>query len=103
MMPGIDTSLEADAITAIAHKVKEGRCILFLGAGVHCAPPEGSPYSYSMDERPPMGSRLSEVLATGSGFEQDLPKESIRNLQRVALHYQKRFSRNRLVERLCEE
>lgn len=50
-----------------------------------------------------MGGRLSQALATTSGFEKEFTKESVNNLQRVSLHFQRRFSRNRLVDRVREE
>jgi hypothetical protein len=102
-MTPTDSTVEIDATDAIARKVIEGRCILFLGAGVHCPPPDGSVYSYPPEERPPMGGRLSEALAATSGFDKEFKKESICNLQRVSLHYQKHFSRNQLVERIRDE
>ena len=103
MTPTDESTIETEVTSAIAQQVIAGRCILFLGAGVHCPPPDGSAYSYPAEERPPMGGRLSEALAAKSGFAGAFTKESINNLQRVSLYYQKRFSRSQLVDRIREE
>jgi hypothetical protein len=43
--------------------VKEGKCVLFLGAGVHYPPPEGSPYVYAEKDRLVLGEKFSQQLA----------------------------------------
>ncbi|HLG18035.1 MAG TPA: SIR2 family protein [Blastocatellia bacterium] len=87
-------------IAAIAEKVNNGQCILFMGAGVHYPPPEGSKYSYPESERPPLGRALSERLAAKSGFAEQFPRESTGNLQRVSLYYETKRSRRELVEEM---
>jgi hypothetical protein len=43
--------------------VKKRQCVLFLGAGVHYSPPDGSDYSYPEADRPPLGDAFSHQLA----------------------------------------
>ncbi|HVR95996.1 MAG TPA: SIR2 family protein [Thermoanaerobaculia bacterium] len=93
---------DSTALAAIAEKVAAGQCILFLGAGVHAPPPNGSPYSYPDAERPPMGGALSTSLADQTGFKIRYPNDSARNLQRVAFDYELQEGRNRreLIEEI---
>jgi SIR2-like domain len=86
------------SLDVLAEAVRSQRCILFLGAGVHAPPPEGSPYEYADDERPPFGSDLSRELARSCGLADRFPDEDPSNLQRVALFYEIARSRNQLVE-----
>jgi hypothetical protein len=69
--------------------VKKGECVLFLGAGVHAPPPEGSSYSYPPEIRPLLGGDLSERLAEECGFHDKLPNDLVRDLQRVSLCHEK--------------
>jgi hypothetical protein len=92
--------LEAGAVAQIADVVRSGKCILFLGAGVHAPPPEGSRFEYPEERRPPMGSALSESLAQGCALADRFPEEDSRNLQRVALFYEIARSRRELVEEI---
>jgi hypothetical protein len=78
--------------------VRDQQCILFLGAGVHAPPPEGSPFAYPLELRPPVGSALSRELAAACGFAERFPDEDPCNLQRVALAYEIDSSRGRLVD-----
>jgi hypothetical protein len=94
--------IDLEAITSIANKVRDGECILFLGAGVHCPPPVGSPYIYPDVERPPLGGAFSQILAAKSGFPKELPRDSPTNLQRVSMHYENRRTRNQLVDEIRE-
>jgi hypothetical protein len=50
-------------LDVIGYAVRSQRCILFLGAGVHAPPPEGSPFAYPPAQRPPIGAALSRRLA----------------------------------------
>jgi hypothetical protein len=84
-------------IELVAAAVREGRCILFLGAGVHAPPADGSSFDYPVEQRPPIGSALSEQLAHTSGLADQFPDEDPRNLQRVALFYEIARSRRQLV------
>jgi hypothetical protein len=85
-------------IGQIADDVRNGHCILFLGAAVHAPPPEDSPFEYLEAQRPPLGSALSRSLAEDCGLSQEHPTEDPANLQRVALFYEIRRSRRQLVE-----
>jgi hypothetical protein len=94
------TDAEARTLKLIADVVAQGQCILFLGAGAHAPPPEDSRFVYPAEARPPLGSALSRQLATSLGDElgAELPDEDPRNLQRIALFYELRRSRNQLVQ-----
>jgi hypothetical protein len=82
----------------IAEAVRSGRCILFLGAGVHASPPEGSAVAYPAQQRPPSGRELSRELAAACGYVQRFPTHDPADLQRVALAYEIDSSRARLVD-----
>jgi len=91
-----------DVMVTIASIVKTGKCILFLGAGVHCAPPIDSEYSYPEEQRPPLGNAFSEELAAKTGFASRFPSEGVANLQRVAQDYETRNNRSNLIRELKE-
>ena len=95
-MPGLVTDASRE-LGLVADSVRARECILFLGAGVHAPPPEGSPFSYPESQRPPIGSQLSRQLAEGCRLAESLPDEDPGNLQRVALAYEIAFGRERLV------
>ncbi len=78
--------------------VRDQQCILFLGAGVHAPPPEGSGFHYPPEQRPPVGAALSRRLADECDFAARFPGEDPSNLQRVALAYEIDSSRGRLVD-----
>jgi hypothetical protein len=82
----------------VADGVRKHQCILFLGAGVHAPPPEGSGFAYPGDERPPSGAALSRELARTCGLAERYPNEDLGNLQRVALFFEIERSRHQLVE-----
>jgi hypothetical protein len=79
-------AVSSAALNKLTGRIKSGQSVLFLGAGVHAAPPENSVYKYPEEQRLPLGSQLSELLAATCGFEQALPYESVRDLQRVSLY-----------------
>jgi hypothetical protein len=85
-------------LDVVGEAVRARRCILFLGAGVHAPPPEGSPFAYPVAQRPPIGAELSRTLAAECGFAERFPAEDPGNLQRVALAYEIDSSRSRLVD-----
>jgi SIR2-like domain len=81
----------------ICEAVQQGQCILFLGAGVHHTPPDGSGWTYPEEARPLLGWELSERLAAECAAEgKTLPGET-RNLGRTSLLYETTFKRNQLV------
>ncbi|HVF71378.1 MAG TPA: SIR2 family protein [Chthoniobacterales bacterium] len=94
-------------LETIAEAVGKGRCILFLGAGVHYGPPKDADpaylAAYPEDRRPPLGGALSELLATESDFATRFPGADARDLKRVGWHYEDKFSRNRLMKRIKDE
>lgn len=79
----------------IAESVKEGKCILFLGSGVHYHSEE---YNYPKEQRPLLGKELSQQLAGQCEFSTHFPDESKDNLQRVAMCYEIANSREQLIE-----
>jgi hypothetical protein len=74
------------AVKELVAQVRKGKCILFLGAGVHAPPPLDSGYTYPEEHRPPLGGDLAERLAAERGFAEKFPNESPRDLQRVSLY-----------------
>lgn len=90
-----------ESISALAREVAKGRCILFVGAGVHYPPPAGSPWeaSYPPEARPPLGKQLATLLANDCKLAETYPKEvaNIANLARIATFYEMLRSRNELV------
>jgi hypothetical protein len=88
-------------LDVVGRAVRDRRCILFLGAGVHAPPPQDSPFAYPPDRRPPIGAALSHKLAEGCEFARRFPGEDPGNLQRVALAYEIDSSRHRLVDAIA--
>jgi SIR2-like domain len=75
-------------INEIAASVRAGKCVLFLGAGVHAPAPPGIPWSYPTAIAPPFGGALSQKLADESNYLIDYPNCNPRELPRVAMHYE---------------
>ncbi len=92
--------LEKDPMDEIAKAVTNGKCILFMGAAVHSAPPEGSKYVYPEAERPPIGSAFARHLAANSDFATKMPDEDVRNLQRVAQFFELANQRSDLTTQI---
>jgi len=88
-------------LDVVGEAVRRQRCILFLGAGVHAPPPEGSQFFYPPQQRPPTGAALSRQLAADCDFAARFPGEGAGNLQRVALAYEIDSSRGRLVDAIA--
>lgn len=80
----------------IADSVRRERCILFLGAGVHSAPPPGSDDVYPETHRPLTGDLLAKYLANMSAY----PPDRERNLQQIALHFETWTHRYHLIDAL---
>jgi hypothetical protein len=87
----------AETFAALVRHISRGRCILFLGAGVHHPPGKDSRYSYPKNERPPLGNAFAEHLASRTKFSDRFTNESITNLARVSQDYETRFERSGLV------
>jgi SIR2-like domain len=98
----VAVDVDASTIELIGETIRQGRCILFLGAGAHAPPPDDSRFVYPAAVRPPLGSALSKQLATSLGdrLGASLPNEDPRNLQRIALFFQVDRSRERLVDEI---
>lgn len=77
---------DARDVAAVVDMIRAGRCILFLGAGVHSAPPAGSRWTYGDDDRPLRGGELAAHLAAGTEYAVQYPDEKPRNLGRVSLY-----------------
>jgi hypothetical protein len=75
-------------IDDIASSVRAGKCVLFLGAGVHAPAPPGIPWNYPAAIAPPFGGALSQKLADESSYLIDYPNCNPRELPRVAMHYE---------------
>jgi hypothetical protein len=88
-------------LNVIADGVRSEQCILFLGAGVHAPPPEGSVFCYAPEQRPPVGRALSHELAAACDFAARFPGDDAGNLQRVALAYEIDRSRGQLVNAIA--
>ncbi|MGI8435998.1 MAG: SIR2 family NAD-dependent protein deacylase [Chthoniobacterales bacterium] len=90
-----------DAMALLAREVARGRCILFVGAGVHYPPPAGSPFeaSYPPEMRPPLGKELSKILADDCNLAASFPNElkNLSNLARIATFYEMQRDRNQLI------
>jgi SIR2-like domain len=65
---------------------------------VHAPPPATSPFTYSSQQRPPVGAALSRQLARECDFATRFPGEDVGNLQRVALAYEIDRTRGQLVD-----
>jgi hypothetical protein len=78
--------------------VRGQQCVLFLGAGVHAPPPEGSRFAYPSEQRPPIGAALSRQLAVDCDFEGRFPGHDVSDLKRVSLAYEIDRSRGHLVD-----
>src|SRR4051812_34796657 len=89
-------------LEVVGEAVQNEQCILFLGAGVHAPPPDGSPFSYPAELRPPIGKALSRELAAACDFAARFPGEDPGDLQRVALAYEIDRSRARLVDAITD-
>jgi hypothetical protein len=89
----------------IAGHIKDGKCVLFLGAGVHAPAPAGSKWNYPAQIAPPFGGDLSEKLAAESGYSATYSKASPRELPRVAMYYELKEGNNKeaLVNRVRRE
>ncbi len=95
-------SEQSTAYRLLVEHVAEGRCILFVGAGAHYAPPKGSPFEYPLEQRPPLGRDLAERLAAECDFHEVCPNDESSNLQRVSLCYETQVSRAQLIEYIRE-
>jgi hypothetical protein len=93
---------EETALEGIVKSLKQGKCNLFLGAGVHAPPPPPpkSPYVYEESKRPPIGSTFSKSLAAESKFTSRFPSEDVGNLQRVSQDFQVEKKRGQLIEKI---
>ena len=99
LAPVARTANDQDRVLGlVADAVLTKQVILFLGAGVHAAPPADSGAAYPARHRPPTGGELSRTLAGECGFGARFPDEDPGNLPRVALAYEVDSSRTRLTD-----
>jgi hypothetical protein len=84
--------------------VQNGKCILFLGAGVHVPPPPGSPHekAYPVSVRPPLAKELASRLVKDGNILREHPNEKCNaaNLSRMARFYEMMYERNELVKEI---
>ena len=80
--------------------IESGKCILFLGAGIHSLPPINSEYKYDSDISPLSARELSKILAEDSDFKDEFALEDETNLQRVSWYYEFKYGRKDLVDTL---
>ena len=94
--------LDQAAMASIEDAIRQKKCILFLGAGVHVPPPNDlqQRWPYPVDQRPPLGSALSEHLAQKLDLARQHPNESLRNLGRTSLFYEVARGRRQLIDEL---
>jgi hypothetical protein len=100
-MTELAVQLDRGLVHTIAEYVDKGQCILFLGAGVHCRPPQDHPrFTYPDERRPMSGGELSQHLAGLCGFAERFPRDTKYNLQRVARCYEWDRSRGELCRNI---
>ncbi|MFN8464345.1 MAG: SIR2 family protein [Caldilineaceae bacterium] len=75
-------------LSRLLSSLRAGECILFLGAGVHTAPPDGSVFQYPKDRRPLLGRELAETLARECEYQKKFPDDKSPDLQRITLCYE---------------
>ncbi len=97
------TTGEMSPLSVIADAVCRRECILFIGAGVHAPPPEGSAHDWPREHCPALGADLSAKLASLCGLDERYPTEDMTNLARVATFFENQFSRHRLVQTIAQE
>lgn len=94
---------EAQVVLAdLAKDVRNGDCVLFLGAGVHAPPPAGSDFVYDEGQRPCLGSELTKKLAAKGKVREIYPDEPCDDLRRVSLCIEAKFGRKKLIDLLDE-
>lgn len=104
LVPGPALPAERSAAQqTLLESIREARCILFLGAGVHYPPPAVSRFSYPESERPPLGQKLAAQLAEACNCRPDTDcpgKKRDLDLQRVSQCHEKEHQRMQLVARI---
>jgi hypothetical protein len=85
----------------IAGFVRDGRCTLFLGAGIHNGPGEHLPYDYPKEKRPVQGGELCKHLGELCQFSA-VPEFAhyATDLQKVSEYYRLSFERNSLLREI---
>jgi hypothetical protein len=73
-------------------RVRAEEGVLFIGDGVHAAPPPDSPFTYPDEHRPVLGAALARQLSASLGFHDDEAA-----LPSIALHFEVATSRTELV------
>lgn len=92
----------AAAVNLISRAIREQQCVLFLGAGVHAPPPDGSLFEYPEERRPPSATKLSEMLAAEACVTDAYPDADPTNLQRVSLFFELTQGRGNLNRALTD-
>lgn len=90
----------------VARHVASGKCILFLGAGVHSPPDDPKlleRYQYTAKDAPPRGKALSIHLAKTCGYDEEFPEEDFDHLQRMSMAFQQRKGRPALAQEITDQ
>ena len=95
--------IPATELQQVADAVRSGECTLFLGAGAHSLPPDGSSFTYVAADAPPRGAELSKTLAAACGGDTAILGD-LSDLRRISLYYERvKHSRPKLIQQLFEE
>jgi len=98
--------LDIEHLDDIAEAVRNGKCLLFLGAGVHrppgAKPPESLRWAYPENQRPPIGIELARHLWERGRLGDTFPREkcNLGNLGRISMLFEIRKGRNALVKEI---
>jgi len=92
--------------TEIVNAVKDGKCILFLGAMASAPSPEGCKYVYEKSKAPPGGAELSRRLARLFSFDSGDDSTNIQRVSLFAEFYERadaKGSRKALIDAVARE
>jgi hypothetical protein len=92
----------ADALEEISKRVRQSRCVLFLGSAVHAHVPDGLPFVYPEEHRPAMANELEERLTRRCMRDTNYDARRYHGLQRMALYYELGRSRHQLIEEIYD-
>jgi len=87
-------------VQEIARCLARGHIVLFLGAGVHGGPPDGSDEEYPEAKRPLQGHQLAARLADILSLSDEYPEERHSDLQRISMFFEQRLGRSTLMREI---
>jgi hypothetical protein len=90
-------------VERVAPAVASGKCVLFLGAGIHCGPPgelvaDGTVPDYPEAARPLLAGALSEQISDRLRLRDTHPDEDPRDLLRTSQFFEGSEGRRELVD-----